>query len=675
MGKTFSFVLTLALIVVFSGFVSASKAGITPTITDMSVCTNSFTNQLVKVTNVGAVTDTYKLTSDSAFVTFAGCTVGTVSNNEVVLGAGETAFCSVFISPLNNTAPQKYPVTLNVNSESSSDSASAKINAEVISCNAVSLAAQDAVNACAREKFSTSVIIKNLGKSAETFNTSASAPGKFDKSSVKLDSGQSATMNFEGSYEKASNNTIKFVTKSQDSFASAEETTEVRVQDCYKFTASLTQPTIPICLRKTATFDLDIKNTGDKPDVFEIKSIANLSENQIFINGSSSAAIKVTYQPDKEGKFKFNVSIKSVGTDLSKTLYAESAAKECGSILLAPQKTEGSICKGEEFTYAIDVKNNGTTADVYSLSSAKGNVSASKVTADPGQRETVYLNVNSTGFAENKTNEIIFTASAGSLKASTKLLLNVGVCHSAGVKVVPNSLTVCAPDKASFAAEITNNGLKPETFSVFAAGSRIADNVLVPQNATKTVGFVANYSNDTGIYRIDVEAVSDNLDVKSAGALVVKDYEACYGSALTSKDAKKEIAPSEKTLQELQVRNTGIKTLNYILQVMGPSWVSVGISNITLNPNETGKVYLYVAPPFGTKIGNYSTKIIAISEKGVPSNTDFTANVVGPTTTLKVVSTTTTLPAQSGGQRRTVVIGIILAIATILILRYIFTSK
>lgn len=678
LGKTDFLVLILALVTVFPAYASGSAVSITPAIADMGVCTASFTNQLVRVTNIGTSTDTYKLGSDSNLVTFAGCDQGSVSNNEVVLGSGETAFCSVFINPLNNTPTQKYSVALNANSESSPDSASAKISVNVLACNAVSLTTQGVVSACSRDRFSTSIIIKNVGKSTETFNISSDKAGKFDKNSVTLFKDQSEVIAFESSYGNASANKIRFVAQSKDSAASAEATLEVNVRECFKFDASLTQPAGLICLRKPVVFDLNVKNTGDKPDIFAADAAAELSQKQVALNSSQNATIKMTYYPAKEGRFRLNVSVKSVGSDIAKTLYSEAEAKECGSISLMPLVSEGSVCRGETFTYGVDIKNVGAATELYNLNATKGTLSVNKVIVDPGETETVYLAVNSTNLSENKTNEILFTASAGSLKESAKLSLNVGLCHSAIVKVVPASLTVCAPDTASFKVEINNNGRKPETFTVFAVGSKIAENLLVPENTTKSLGFIANYSNDTGIYRVDAEAVSDALDVKSAGALVVKDYKACYGGALTAKDIKKDVKPSDRALQELQLRNTGIKTLNYILQAVGPSWVSLGISNITLEPNETSKLYLFVSPPFGTKIGNYNTTVIALSEKGVSSKIDFAANIIESvtTTTLKFNATTTstTSPA-SGDQRRTVVVGIILAIAAILILRYIFTSK
>ncbi|MBI4167739.1 MAG: hypothetical protein HY515_02165 [Candidatus Aenigmarchaeota archaeon] len=674
MKKTVLLILPLVFLVLSSGFVSASKVSIAPTITDMGACVMSFTNQLVRVTNVGTTTDTYRLNSDSNMVTFAGCTAGTVSNNELVLASGETAFCSVFINPLNNTEPQKHPITLNANSESSADTGSAKINVDVLRCNAVSITTQENLQVCAREKFSTPIIIKNTGKFSETFNISANAPVKFDDSKVMLSPGQSRIVNFEGYYEKVSNNTIKLVVKSENSFASAESKLDINVNECFNFVASMAQATGPMCMRKPAAFDLNIKNTGSKADVFVVDA-GKSGISQISLNASQNGTVKISYDPEKEGRFRFNASVKSVGSDVSKAVYLDSEVKECAAVSLSAPVSTAAICNEEDFTYTIDVNNTGVYTESYDINATKGVLSVNKLTLQPGETKAVYLKVNTTGLQENKTNEMALTASAGSMKQSVKLLTTVSPCHAASMKIIPQSLTVCSPDKASFKVEINNNGRKPETFSVFAAGNKIADNLLIAKNATKSLEFVANYSNDTGIYRIDAEAVSDSLNIKSAGALVVKDYNTCYGAVLIAKDAKKDIKPSDRDLQELQLRNTGIKTLNYILQVVGPQWMAIGIGNITLEPNETGKVYLYLAPPFGTKIGNYSTTVIAISEKGVSSNADFTANVVGSTTTLKAVNTTTTLPPQAGGQRRTVVIGIILAIAAILILRYIFTSK
>ncbi len=674
LGKTQFFILFFALFVMLSSPSYASKVDMASTISDMSICTGSFTNQLVKLTNVGATTDTYELDSDSSLVTFAGCASGSVSNGEVVLASGEFTYCSIFIGPSNNATAQKYPITLSANSESSSDSASTKINVGLINCNSASLTTQGNLEVCARDRFSTSIIIKNTGKYADTFNISADAAGKFDRNVIKLQPNESGIVNFESSYEKASADKIKFNLKSEK--ADSQGVLDVNVKECFNFAASVSQPSSPICLRKPVTFNVNILNTGSKADVYEITSSADLNQKQISLNGSLNATVEAAYTPGREGKFKLNISVKSAGSNVVKALYPEADAKECGSISLLPQVSSGSICKNEEFTYSIDVKNIGAVADLFSMNATKGVLNVNKVIIEPGKTSTIKLKVNSTDLVENKTSEIIFTASAGSLKESTKLQLNVGVCHNATVRVVPESLTVCTPDKASFKLEISNTGHRPEVFTVLAVGNKIAENLLVPENATKSLEFLANYSNDTGIYRIDGEAVSENLDVKSTGALVVKDYKSCYGGSLTSA-GKKDVKPSDKSLQELQIRNTGIKTLNYILQAAGPSWISIGVSNITLEPNETSKVYLFIAPPFGTKLGNYNTTVIALSEKGVSSDIQLTTSVVlSPAATLQSVNATTTtaMPAPNG-QRQTVVIGIILAIVAILVLRHIFTSK
>ncbi len=675
LGKTLILILSISLFAIFSSPVFASKVSITPAISDMSICTGSFTNQLVKLTNLGATTDTYKLNSDSSLVTFAGCTSGSISNNEAVLASGESAYCSIFMGPSNNATVQKYPVTLVADSESSADTDSAKINVDVLNCNSASLTTQGSLETCARDKFSTSIIIKNTGKYADTFNISTDTAGKFDKNAIKLDPNQSGIVNFESSYEKASAGRIKFNLKSEKS--DAQGVLDVNVKECFNFAASVSKPAGPICLRKPAAFDVQIQNIGSKADVFEITSSAELGQKQISLNGSSNATITTVYNPDREGKSRLDISVKSAGSNVVKTLSSEADAKECGSVSLSPQVSSGSICKGEEFTYLIDVKNIGAVAELFSMNSTKGVLDVNKVIIEPGKSSLVALKVNSTGLAENKTNEIIFTASSGSLKESKRLLLDVGVCHKATIKVVPESLTVCAPDKASFKLELSNTGRRPEVFTVSAVGNKIAENILVSENSTISLEFVANYSNETGIYRIDGEAVSENLNVKSAGALVVRDYESCYGGSLTAGTARKDVKLSDKSLQELQIRNTGIKTLNYILQAIGPSWVSVGVSNITLEPNETNKVYLFIAPPFGTKIGNYNTTVIALSEKGVLSDLKLTTNVVSSTaTTMKAVNATTTTAAPaSGSQRQAVVIGIIMAIAAILVLRHIFTSK
>ncbi len=646
----------------------------------MTVCKESFTNQLLRITNVGPVTDTYKIASDSGMLTFAGCDRGSISNNEVVLAAGESALCSVFINPVNSAEPRSYPVAVKTSSLSSSDSSSATINVDVLSCNAVSLSTQGSIKSCARDKFSTTIIVKNAGKFTETFNLSANTQGAFGQNPVTLSAGQSIVVNFETSYRSVSANRIKFIAKSMDSFASAEGVLDVAVSECFTFAASLKPNTDVACLRNPAPLTLEINNTGEKPDVYIVDE-----RTQVSVNALENYVLNITAAPDEAGKFKTAVSVKSVGSDTTKKVSTDLIVKECGAVSVVPSQATAFTCKGDEFVYSVDIKNLGNVTDSYNINSTMGSLSADKLSLEPGESKRVGIDVNTTKLAENKTYGVSVSVSAGTLKQTANFSLEVGVCHSADLKIIPQSLNVCMPEKAEFKIDLRNTGRKPETFSLFAAGKQIAGDVFMPMNASESMNFTADYANETGLYRIDIRAVSKDVDAKTIGALVVNDFKACYGGEVKPKEPKKDVTPTDRSLEELQVRNTGLRTLNYIMQVVGPSWMAVGISNITLEPNETEKLYLYIAPPFGTKVGNYGTKIIAISEKGTASSADFVANVVETTTTLKSSNVTTTtlkplnvtttmLPAAPSGQRNLVVIGIILAVAAVLILRYIFAG-
>ncbi len=661
--------------------VEASKVSLVPSIDGMAVCKASFTNQLLRVTNVGPVTDTYRLASDSDMVTFAGCDGNSISNSEVVLAAGESVLCSVFINPVNGTESRSHPVAVKASSLSSSDSSGAIINVDVLSCNAVSLSTQGSIKACVRDKFTTTVIVKNAGKFTETFNLSASTPGTFGKNPITLSADQSVVVSFEASYSNVAVSKIKFAAKSMDSFASAEGVLDVAVSDCFTFAASLKSYADVACLRKPAPLTLEIKNTGEKPDVYIIDE-----RTQVSLNVSDNYVANITAPSKEAGKFRITTSVKSVGSDTVKKVTADLNVTECGAIGITPSQAKPFACKGDEFVYNVDVKNLGNVTESYNISSAMGSLSADKLSLEPGESKRVDIGVNTTKLAENKTYDMSVSVSAGTLKQTANISLEIGVCHSADLKIIPQSLNICMPEKAEFKIDLKNTGRKPETFSLFAAGKQVARDVFVPMNASESMNFTADYANETGFYKVDVRAVSKDVDVKTVGALVVNDYKACYGSEVKPKEPKKDITPMGRGLEELQVRNTGLRTLNYIMQVIGPSWMAVGISNITLEPNETEKLYLYIAPPFGTKIGNYDTKIIVISEKGIASSANFVANVVeSTTTTLKSMNATTTtlkpsnatattLPAAPSGQRNLVVIGIILAVAAVLVLRYIFAS-
>lgn len=659
-------------------FASASSADLQLSLSQMSSCPCSSTNQMFSITNTGLVSDTFKFLSDSPWVTFAGCEIGTIGNNEVVLGAGETTTCSLFVTPACSSNFGDSAITISAKSESTGNIVSKQTGFSVLACNAVEISAGDA-SACKNEKITIPVVVKNVGKYTETFVLNASVAGKFDAKEFVLASGESKTSNFE---TVAATQRINFGVKSKDSGASASKQVSVVGADCYSFISNIAPVENLVCLRKPARFELNIRNTGTKGDVYLIKTdaSANISDNQILLDAASEKTVILEAYPNAAGKFNFAANVTSVAKDVTQQVKSAIDVRECGAVVLTSDSASRFSCGNEKITFPLTIKNIGAVTELYEIKASIGTLGVAKVLLGSGESKTVDLDVSVSAQTKNYT--IVVNVTAGSLTEKINLNLVVEPCYKSELTITPNTISICSGGVATYNAIVANKGKFSDVFGITSSNRIIADGVTLQPGENRTFPFSIDYSDAPGVYRIDVNATSANSKSSAQAGLVLKDLNSCYGSTLTAAVTSKKVIPSNSTLYEISVKNTGVETMTYSVNVSGPSWVKPGVESLELKTSETGKLYLYVLPPAGTELKKYPLIVAVTSAKGASSSIQLSAEVVSKitpdvTTTTAIVqnATTTTLANVPASSRTMLVIGIILAIAVILLLRYVILKK
>lgn len=656
-------------------FASASTPDVQLSLSQMNSCPCVSTNQMFSITNTGLVSDTFRFLSDSQWVTFAGCESGAIANDEVVLGAGETTACSLFVTPACSSNFGDSTITISAKSESTGNIVSKQMKFNVLACNAVEISASDA-SACKNEKITVPVVVKNVGRYAETFVLNASAAGKFDAKEFVLAPGESKTSNFETS---AATQKINFVVKSKDSSASASKQISVSGADCYSFVSNIAPVENLVCLRKPARFELKIRNTGTKGDVYLIRTDAgaNISDNQVLLDAGVEKTVLFEAYPKAVGKFNLAANVTSVAKDATQQVKSAVDVRECGAVVLASDFVSKASCGNEKITFPIAIKNIGAVIELYELKASVGALGVEKILLGSGESKTVNLDV-SVG-AQPKNYTIVVNVTAGSLTEKINLNLAVESCYKSELAIIPNTISICPGKAATYNAAVANKGKFPDVFNITSSNRIIAGGVTLQPGENRTFPFSIDYSDAPGVYRIDANATSANSKSSAQAGLVLKDLNSCYGSALATAAASKKVVPSNSTLYEISVKNTGVETMTYSVNVSGPSWVKPGVESLELKSNETTKLYLYVLPPAGTELKKYASAVVVTSAKGASSAVQLSTEVVSkitPDTTTTTVknATTTTLPSVTSS-RTMLVIGIVLAIAVILLLRYVILKK
>lgn len=623
MNLTFIF-LTMAIVSMFlvptgaaSGVDVVAKDPATGTIVSdaniLSMCPGPIFpgNLQLEVTNTGLESDTYAL--DAQLPT--GWSVQTLQA-DVTVGTSETETINGFLfnMPAPHTmSPGLFEIVFTATSESDGEMDQITIPIEVLGCFGLTFDQPAAQELCTEDGGSAvyTLELENTGKFAETISLSTSVTwASLSTSNVIMSAGEkeTITVTLEPPATVSGLQTVTVNAVSSQSYASAEVELELDVKACFDFALDLQPSNGEVCLGSGFETVLTIDNMGGE-DTFSISGPDFLSfdADKIVDLGTKTETVVVTATLDVIGDHDFTIDVTSEDGQITEQVSGTVTAKECKGVVVIVVPSDQTMCRGETpLEYTVSLKNTGTVADTFLLSTTSGTLDADEAFLEPGKSTSVGLSVIPSG-----TKDITVTATANGVSDSSTTHLEVENCFGASVTIVPGAQEVCACGSVEYTATLKNTGKEDDTYT-YTYGDVTKEVMLEAGESTTDTFTVEVACGVTEDMDVEVTAVSDNTQASATAQLSVTSADVCYGIGLSNGEGTT-VDIFQGVAVAVTVSNDGGTTQEIDLSVDGPDWVTLSPESMELDPGEEDVVYVYATPPFGTEEGHYLVSVTSSS--------------------------------------------------------------
>ncbi len=396
-----------------------------------------------------------------------------------------------------------------------------------------------------------------------------------------------------------------------------------------------------------ATYDITIKNNA-ADDTFAILvdgipvNWYTLSDNVIQLKKGESKIVYLFITVDCLSPEKtFEGTITAKGQTQDKDTFTLSVVPD--HIIEVNLSTDVSFCLCETGTIVAIVSNKGLFDENIDLSLSGTATPFTSLTTNnfvlkPDESKTLNLAVANTCAAEAGVYSLELTAKSRNsyAKDSASSVVRRIKCHDFTVSF-EKEIRTCTVEEKEFSITVKNTGTKADIFEVKIPSFNFTErSTLLPNKAAI---FNSTFlTTQAGSYNIPF-GVKSSVTTKENSITFFA--QKCYDVDLQVESSEITIVAGTGKLLKVKVVNKGLATDNYQIE-SDVSWVSIKPENLTLAGNESGDIFVYYSPEFGT-LGTIETTLTAKSERSQDQE-KIKINVVGEATTTLPPQTTTTQP-------------------------------
>ena len=363
-----------------------------------------------------------------------------------------------------------------------------------------------------------------------------------------------------------------------------------------------------------ATYDLVLKNTGDKEDTFYalVEGIPeewySLSHESILLQPHENKKIYlfVTANCFEEPK-NYTGKIYFLGNSESIAEFKMNVFSD-HSISIAPLDIKPS-CACEETPLSFVLINTGKYEEKLKLKIKGGYVRQDTYDLKPG--ESVNFEVileKSCGFYGDYELEINVDSLSSYAKTSKKIIINRENCHDFELKY-DQIKNFCLNEKATFSVSIYNIGTLDDSYTLYIDAINILEEINISSKGNKTFNLVFE-PDEVGI--IDLGFTVKSSTKESKGMLRFN-IEKCYGVDLQAEKKEITILLGNGQLVKAKITNTGSKNDTFKI-ISDVKWVSIRPEQVKVDGLKSEDIFIYYSPEYN-QIGVFNTSIKAFSDK------------------------------------------------------------
>ncbi len=523
MNGRFKLVIGILVLVSTIGTVAASPAELNIFPQRSSTEINSFTSYEVTVTNDGPVADVYYMSSPSSEVTLAPTRVP----ENGVLEPGDSRDVQVWYNPGPEKEAGVYSFTVFATSKATGDRYSVEGTAEVIKDHEVDLQViPDSRTACLGEKATYNVEVTNNGIQKEEFELTTRY-GELSQSMVSLEENETQEVTLTASSTKPAQENFNVIAASTSSYAQDIENVEFKSEICYASEVSMTPENQDVAAKTEAEFDVTVKNTGTKQDVFALKSnMGELEEVNLSIDGKSSKTTTLKVAPGELGQKTLEVTADSAVTSSDAATMNVYNGMDSS---VGFEKDSYNACENEEVKLEPEITNTGEAEETFNLSTSLGELDETSLELNPNESETVDLEID-TGDMDTGTRTVSVTSKAvsfGEPSTTSSTGLTVENCWDLNMRVVPKIQSAGKNRSVIYEVFLENTGTKENTYELSQDGPGWVS--LKPEELTVAPGNTAKafiyagipFGKDKAEIEIQASAVGNEINRSETVTLLV----------------------------------------------------------------------------------------------------------------------------------------------------------
>lgn len=572
----------------------------------------------VTITNMGSSTDTYTVFMELP-EGWSGFPTEEFERLEITLASFESTSVETFwITIPYNAEPGEYEIPIIVRSGLTTEELQKTLRIEVLNCHVVVLEISDTSKETCEEGGPVyySFNVTNNGKFTETFDLRASVSGLitpeigFSDNPVMLDPGEVKSLSVSVLYPRGviGSQEIAITVESRDSFARDTKTLGLDIFNCYNVDMNIEPLEGSVCSGENSEHTIRVTNTGTQDDSYTLEALdwITLQEEQINLTAGESVDVIMVAVPEDVGRNAFEITLKSSqDPDLVITKEGIVNTMDCKGVAVILTPNTLNACMGDIVNFLVTVKNTGTMRDSFELSSNLGILEKENITLEPGEMETLNLEVNTSGLSLG-IQGVTIQASNDMVSDSAVANILVEECYSASLDIQPQTLTSCPSAENPFTVSVINTGKIGDNYTI--TFNNQVRNMEIGPGETGSLEFYISYDTP-GLRNIIVSVESEQVSLTKTLILDVRGNGECYSVEISLNNGLSNMEVSMGVAVPIIVKNTGLSRDVYNLTLEAPNWVYLEPMGFSLDPHEEGIVFLYLSPHFNTTEGTYDIKI------------------------------------------------------------------
>ena len=459
--------------------------------------------------------------------------------------------------------------------------------------------------------------IENTGNVEDVYTLSSSEPGEITIAPTRIPEegnlapGETFTANiwFNPNAERAEGrHSFTLTARSRATGNTYSTTGVVNVIRDYQVNLETTQVSQTVCKGDTATYEIDVTNTGLQPD--EVKITTNqgeLSQDRLQLGQGETQTVNLEISSEEETTQDIQVRAESTKvTYASDVQDLEFTAETCFDSQINVEPESQDIAAYTQGEYTVNVENLGTRPDTFTLSTDKGQLQDTEIEVPALETTQTTLTYTPTELGT----ETITINSEGQSQSQSTATAEVYNGMNVETSFQTQNYAACEDETVTMNAEVTNTGEATDTYTLETNQNQFSEETrqqLLPTtevelepNQTEELELTANaeWYEEDHTEEIELTATSQTFEETSHTSSTNLEIENCWDLEMNVIPEVQSAGENRSTVYEIRLNNPGTRENTYTLDYEGPEWISIQPREVTVQPGQTRTTYMYAGAPF-----------------------------------------------------------------------------